>query len=109
MALLLTEAGLSFVREHKFHPTRRWRFDFAIPDRKVAIEIEGGIYTQGRHTRGSGFSKDCEKYNVATVMGWAVLRYPANEVGPEALQQIKLLAGKRYVTGERSHDSVSQG
>lgn len=31
-----------FVREHRFHPTRRWRFDFAWPDEKVALEVEGG-------------------------------------------------------------------
>lgn len=62
------------VREYKFHPTRKWRFDFAWPDEKVAVEIEGGIWGGGRHTRGSGYTKDCEKYNVAVVMGWRVLR-----------------------------------
>ena len=53
------------VREFKFHPTRRWRFDFAWPDHKVAAEVEGGTWTGGRHTRGSGFEKDCHKYNAA--------------------------------------------
>ena len=62
-------------REYRFHPTRRWRFDFAWPAQKVAVEIEGGVFSRGRHTRGSGFVKDCEKYNNAALMGWTVLRF----------------------------------
>lgn len=66
---------LGFVPEYKFHPTRRWRFDFAKPDEKIAVECEGGVWTGGRHTRGSGFVKDTEKYNQAAILGWRVLRY----------------------------------
>jgi len=62
------------VEEYRFHDTRRWRFDFAWPDRKVAVECEGGTWTAGRHTRGSGFEGDVEKYNAATSMGWRVFR-----------------------------------
>lgn len=62
--------------EHHFHPTRRWRFDFAWPQRKVAVEIEGGVWTRGRHTRGAGFIADCEKYNEAARLGWRVFRMP---------------------------------
>lgn len=62
------------VTEFRFHPTRRWRFDYAWPQHRVALEIEGGIWTGGRHTRGVGFVRDMEKYNTATVMGWKVLR-----------------------------------
>jgi len=62
------------VEEHRFHNTRRWRFDFAWPEKMVAVECEGGTYTGGRHTRGTGFAKDCEKYNTATAMGWRVFR-----------------------------------
>jgi very-short-patch-repair endonuclease len=60
--------------EHRFSPPRRWRVDFAWPDRRVALEIEGGAFTRGRHTRGGGFVKDMEKYNAATLAGWRVLR-----------------------------------
>lgn len=64
-----------FETEYKFHPSRRWRFDIAFPDHLLAIEIEGGIWTGGRHTRGKGFEKDCEKYNTAALLGWTVLRF----------------------------------
>lgn len=62
-------------REHLFHPTRKWRFDYAWPGQKVAVEVEGGIYTQGRHTRGKGYADDMEKYNAAALRGWTLLRY----------------------------------
>jgi very-short-patch-repair endonuclease len=62
-------------REYRFDPSRRWKFDFAWPNWQVAVECEGGIWTHGRHTRGSGFEADCEKYNTATVQGWRVLRF----------------------------------
>lgn len=61
-------------REYRFHPTRRWRFDFAWPDRRVAVEVEGGVWVGGRHVQGTGFEKDCEKYSEAASLGWRVLR-----------------------------------
>ena len=64
-----------FHREYRFHPTRKWRFDFAL-ENLIAVEVEGGIWTQGRHTRGSGFLKDCEKYGEAAILGWRVFRFP---------------------------------
>ncbi len=62
------------VAEFKFHPKRRWRLDFCWPDYMVAIEIDGAVYTAGRHTRGKGYEGDCEKINAATILGWKVLR-----------------------------------
>jgi very-short-patch-repair endonuclease len=62
-------------REYRFLLGRKFRFDFAIPDAKLAIEIEGGIWTGGRHTRGAGYEKDLEKYNLAAMLGWKVLRF----------------------------------
>lgn len=69
-----TDLGVECVKEYKFHPERRWRFDFAIPEHKIALEVEGGVWTQGRHTRPQGFLGDIEKYNTATLMGWRVFR-----------------------------------
>lgn len=54
---------------------RDWRFDVAIPEYKIAIEFEGGTWAGGRHVRGLGMISDMDKYNVATVHGWRVLRY----------------------------------
>ena len=65
--------GLSPVREYIFHPKHKWRFDFYFPERKLAVEIEGG--NGGRHQRRAGFEGDCCKYNAAAKMGIIVLRY----------------------------------
>lgn len=78
--------------EHKFHHTRKWRFDYAWIDKKVALEVEGGIWTGGRHTRGAGFQGDMEKYNEAVVLGWTVIR-----TTPSALYGEKLLDTLRRV------------
>lgn len=68
------------VPEFKFHPTRKWRFDLAWPENKIAMEVEGGVWTGGRHTRGTGFLKDCEKYNAAASLGWRVFRFTPKQV-----------------------------
>jgi len=80
-AYIRHELKLELIKEHKFHPQRRWRFDYAILEHKIAIEVEGGVWTKGRHTRGSGFVKDMEKYNAAAVLGWTLIRVtPSNLV-----------------------------
>lgn len=63
-----------FAFEYTFMPFRRWRFDCAWPPQRVAVEIEGGVYTRGRHTRASGFIEDIEKYNAAASYGWLLFR-----------------------------------
>ncbi len=73
-ALCRSDLRVTCVRELKFHPVRRWRFDYAIPEHKIAVEVEGGVWTQGRHTRPRGFLGDMDKYNTATALGWRVLR-----------------------------------
>lgn len=66
--------------EYRFHPSRRWRFDYALPAHSVAIEVEGGVWTQGRHTRGKGYLGDLEKYNEAQILGWRILRFTPGQV-----------------------------
>ena len=80
--------------EYRFAPPRKWRFDFAWPIERVAVELDGGVYSGGRHTRGSGFVKDCEKLNAATVRGWRVLRYTTDMLQNEpetAIAQLRAL------------------
>ena len=90
LALHLRSAGLDPEREYRFHATRRWRFDFAFPAQKIAIECEGGTYSGGRHTRGAGFAADCEKYNQAALDGWRLLRFDGRMIqSGEALAQIE--------------------
>jgi hypothetical protein len=66
------------IAEYRFCPPRRFRIDFAWPDIKLAVEIEGGLYIGGRHTSVTGFKKDLEKYNLLTDHGWVLLRYEPN-------------------------------
>lgn len=66
-------------REFRFAPPRKWRFDFAWPKIRLAVEVEGATWAQGRHTRGSGFESDLEKYNTAALMGWTVLRFTTKQ------------------------------
>lgn len=61
-------------REFRFLPTRRFRFDFAWPAQKVALEVEGGTWISGRHNRGKGYASDCVKYSEAAILGWKVIR-----------------------------------
>lgn len=62
-------------REWRFHPTRKWRFDFSYPDRKIGIEVQGGIYVRGAHSRGTGLERDYEKLNTAQMLGWTVFQF----------------------------------
>ena len=62
-------------REFTFHKKRKWRFDLAWPTLLIAVEVEGGIWSGGRHVRGEGYEADCEKYNEAQLSGWMVLRF----------------------------------
>jgi very-short-patch-repair endonuclease len=68
------------TREYRFDAQRRWRFDFAWPDQRLALEVEGGTWTAGRHSRGKGIEGDCEKYNSALLAGWRVLRVTGDQV-----------------------------
>lgn len=85
---------IGFIQEFYFHPERQWRADFHITGTKILVEIEGGIWTGGRHTRGKGFIHDMEKYNAATVLGYQVLRFSTEQVKSGlAVRQIERLLG----------------
>ena len=81
-----------FCREFEFHATRAWRLDFAWPEIKFAVEIDGW----GRHQRRQGFEDDCEKLNAAEMAGWTVLRYTGAMVkdGRAAKQIVAYLAAR---------------
>ncbi len=80
--------GQTLVEEYRFDQARRWRFDYAHPATKIAVELEGGIYSGGRHIRPLGFVKDAEKYNAATLQGWSVFRFATGQVTPENVQRV---------------------
>ena len=71
---ILEQRWPGVVTEYRFHPKRKWRFDYAWPDRKIALEIEGGTWALGRHVRGKGYENDCIKYSEAAVLGWRIIR-----------------------------------
>lgn len=75
--LKLTNQIEDYVTELQFNENRKFRFDWAIPSLRVAIEYEGIFSKKSRHTTVNGFSEDCVKYNLATCSGWRVLRYTA--------------------------------
>jgi hypothetical protein len=75
----LKTLGINSVREYKFLHDRRFKFDIAILEHKIAIEFEGGIFKQGRHTRGKGYSNDAKKYNLAVRHQWKLLRYTTED------------------------------
>jgi len=99
----LEEAFLAAVRlhglpmpetEYRFHKKRRWRVDFAWAEARVAVEVEGGIWSNGRHVRGSGFEADCEKYNELALAGWLLIRVTSKHIrGGEAVAWLERALG----------------
>ena len=97
--LHLKACRLAVVREHQFHDSRKWRFDFAFLDEKLAVEIEGGAWSNGRHTRGAGFVGDMEKYNAAVVLGWKILRFTPEAVkSGRAIEIVKMVLSSEGAT-----------
>lgn len=69
------ECGLPTpLEEYQFHPDRKWRFDFAFPFEKVALEVDGGIWIGGGHNRGAQLKKTWEKENEANAIGWHIFK-----------------------------------
>lgn len=97
LELLLKHGKVRYLKEYRFHPTRKWRFDFAVLPLtyQIAIEVEGGVFSGGRHTRGQGYQGDLEKYNEAALLGWTVLRYSTQQVNEKVLYDIRQLIGRK--------------
>lgn len=88
--------GPRLETEYRFHPKRRWRADYCHVATKTIIELEGGIYSGGRHTRGQGYRNDCEKYNAATLDNYAVIRLATGMVQPDIIKEIIDWIKKRH-------------
>ena len=80
LAMHLKAKNIQFEQEFLFHPTRKWRADFHIVGQKLLIEVEGGIWSNGRHTRAKGYLDDMEKYNAVQVSGYRLLRFSTEQV-----------------------------
>lgn len=94
MALQLLAHKIEFQEQFKFCPHRKWAADFRIVGTQILVEVEGGTWTGGRHTRGKGYENDCEKYNWATSNGWQVIRFTTGKVKKgDALQSVVNLLG----------------
>lgn len=87
--------GPELAREWLFHPTRNWRFDFAAPDVKIAIEIDGGVRKRGggRHNRPDGFENDLEKVNAAIILDWRVFRFTPKMLQDDAFGHLTPVLG----------------
>ena len=88
--------GPDLEREYRFHHERRWRSDFAHVEARVLIEIEGGIWVNGRHNRAAGFNADLEKYLAAGLAGWRVFRFGPDQI---TLENVERMA-------EQVHDEI---
>ena len=85
---------IPFEREYSISPKTKHRFDFALPNQKILIEIQGSIWTNGRHSRGKGFESDCRKSNLAVFLGWRLLKYSTEMVmDGSAINDILALRG----------------
>lgn len=81
------------VKEHKFHPTRKWRFDYAWINSRVALEVEGGVWMskhggKSRHFTGTGAIADMQKYNNAAMLGWRILRVTPEQLNTKATKDM---------------------
>lgn len=78
--------------EHVFCKGRLWRIDYYFERSgvKVALEVEGGVYSGGRHTRPKGFLGDIEKYNMLSLMGiWLIRTTPKDLISVATLDLVK--------------------
>jgi hypothetical protein len=86
--------GPELVPEYEFDPVRQWRFDRCHPYARIAIEIDGGTWNGGRHTRGAGFRDDCIKINAAQLRGWFVFRLTSDMLTDAPAQHLQPIIDK---------------
>jgi very-short-patch-repair endonuclease len=80
--------GPTLTPEFKAIPGRKFAFDFAEPTSRVLIEIQGGIWTKGGHSSGTGISRDCEKSRLAQLHGWCVFAFTAADINIKAMEPV---------------------
>ena len=79
----LSSAGIPAPQtEHRFHPERKWRLDYAYPDLRIAIEYQGGNFSRGKggHSSVAGLMRDYEKFTEASLLGWTLILIDAASV-----------------------------
>ena len=97
-AFQLDSAGLTgYVREYQAIPGRRFRFDFAWRKERLLVEINGGTYSKGAHSTGTGINRDYEKSNLAVLNGWRVLSFDTKMVKSGAALEVveQILRGEK--------------
>ena len=82
-----------FETQHMFHPTRKWRFDVAWPELKIAIEVQG---FGPQHNSKKGMENDCEKHNAAILLGWRILYYMNKHINPPHLKFMRTEIGSLF-------------
>jgi len=102
----LTLLKVDHVREYRFLHDRRFKFDIAIPKLMIAVEFEGGVFTQGRHTRGTGYVNDVKKYNLATMHGWKLLRFTTADTNEKNYEYRIAQDIKDFVEGKNIGDKL---
>lgn len=89
-----------FACQYQFAKPRRWRADFAWPEYRLIVEVDGAVWANGRHTRGSGRVRDMERDNWCALHGWRVLRYTTAQAedGTAAAEIAAFLEGENAKT-----------
>lgn len=97
----LTWTGMrsAFEAQVEFYPGRKWRFDYFAKDYLMAVELHGGTFTAGYHTRGQGFHNDREKANAASEMGITVLEFTGEMLdnGTAIAQTERMLKARGWI------------
>ncbi len=99
--LTMSDAPLShFEREYLYIPDRKFRADFAWPDHRLIVEINGGVFGGRAHGSVQGILMDMERGNLATLHGWRVLRFLPKDVTDATRRQAMLVMVLRALARE---------